>query len=462
MLKFCTAILSLMIAFSPIVLGQIHNNNPYLERTILLNEGRFENLYRFHLQDSLLQFAGKPPHKQIGFDITGGYQNQLPNHYSVYNDEFHFLGSPYFYSYFHQNISFGIRVNIENVKDQITDENKPYWGDDFGGVRGGLEIGYVKFSNRNFEVKFGRDYFMPGYYPGERLLFSKYQYSYDQLKFVYRNRFLEFSSYYFPLIRMAENVNRHLHGHRLSINLFGRGYVALNDVVLYGGEFKQIEAALLNPFIPYYVYSQNTAHFLSNTLLSLEFFYKYKKAYLFGEFLLDDYQIEKKTPADLEPNEFGYNITAGIENLLPGLNWSLNHTKVSNRTYNSPDNDWEKYINKNYPIGHFRGNNFWEISTSMNYYYSRDLAARFSFYYNEAGEEALYGEFNKDFLDYTVEEGYSEPFPFGEVERFSLAEIKFFYNVTPNILVNGSGSYWFKAPFSLKDFGYNIYVSYHF
>ena len=29
----------------------------------------------------------------------------------------------------------------------------------------------------------------------------------------------------------------------------------------------------------------------------------------------------------------------------------------------------------------------------------------------------MQGEFNEDFLNFTVEEGYSEPFPFGIVER---------------------------------------------
>lgn len=460
--KFLALIFVGIMVCNAMIFGQIYNNNPYLERSILFNERNFENLYTFHLEDHLMPSEGNLSLSKIGFDVVGGYQNQVPNHYSVYNDQYHFLASPYFYSTFSKNVSFGVRLNIENVKDELMDENKVYWGDNFGEFRGGLEIGYVKFSNEHFEVKFGRDYFFPGYYTGENLLFSKYQYPYDQLKLVYRNKFLEFSSYYLPLVRTAQNINRHLHGHRLSINLFGKGYVALNDVVLYGGEHKQIEVALLNPFIPYYVYSQNTPDFQSNTLLSMELFYRYKKAYIFTEFLLDDFQIEKKTPADLEPNEFGYNITLGVENILPKWYWSFNLTKVANRTYNTPDNTWEKYLNKNYPIGHFRGNNFWEISTSVKYYHSEDLAAKLSVYYNEFGDEALYGEFNKDFLNYTIEEGYSEPFPFGTVKSVSLTELKVFYTLARKIILSGGGSYWFKKTLSIKDFGYNLQATYHF
>ncbi|MHA1887515.1 MAG: hypothetical protein ACTSX0_05790 [Promethearchaeota archaeon] len=344
------------------------------------------------------------------------------------------------------------------------DSNKTYWSDEFAGMRGGVEIAVLNYSYDNFSVKFGRDYFIPGFTLYENLLFSKYNYAYDQLKLAYRNKYLEISTYYLDLNDITYNgtlFQRHLNGHRLSFNLFDKGYLAVNEVILYGGEGRQMNFMLLNPFLPFYVYQKNVRNFESNSLISLEFFYQHKNLFFFSEFLLDDFQIDKEVPGDLEPNEFGYNLTVGIKEILPHLNWSFNHTKVSNRTYNAPIKDYEKYIYKNYPIGHFSGNNFWELKSTVGYYTDK-LMGEMKFYYREFGNEALYGEFNKDYLNYTVGQGYKEDFPFGEKRKQFGVETNHFYNLTKNIIFNFRFSYWFKKAFIKENFNYGINLVFHY
>ena len=97
---------------------------------------------------------------------------------------------------------------------------------------------------------------------------------------------------------------RHLSGRRINYN-FKNGYFALNEVSVYGGQEKNINFSLLNPFNISYIYQLNNNFFL-NSILSLEYFFDNDNFSLFFEFILDDFQIEKEDPADLEPTEFGF------------------------------------------------------------------------------------------------------------------------------------------------------------
>ncbi|MBN1352521.1 hypothetical protein JXJ21_24190 [candidate division KSB1 bacterium] len=281
------------------------------------------------------------------------------------------------------------------------------------------------------EIKFGRDYFMPGIRFNENLLFSNYSYTYDQIKLAFRNRIFELSSFYLSLNSLAIEdtvYKRHLNEHRLSINLFNSGYIAINEVIVYGGVNRAMKPALLNPLLFYYPYQKNTRYFRSNSLISMELFYQHRNLFGFLEFLVDDYQVDHSVSSDLEPNEYGYNLTIGIKQLLPGMNWSINHTKVSNRTYNVEVDVHEKYIYKNLPIGHYWGNNFWEISTKFSYA-NKKTFAELRFSYLEYGDEALYSAFNTDYLYYAVEEGYEENFPFGTIHKQAGSMLTIFYSM---------------------------------
>jgi hypothetical protein len=44
------------------------------------------------------------------------------------------------------------------------------------------------------------------------------------------------------------------------------------------------------------------------------------------------------------------------------------------------------------------------------------------------GEGSVLGEFNKDYLNYTVEEGYDEAFPWGVVEKRLIEGVQFSYH----------------------------------
>lgn len=399
-----------------------------------------------------------------GIDLYGSFKNNAINHYDNYKNKFHYIVSPYLHYMVNSQVSFKLRATIENIRKSYVDENKTYWSDEFSKHRGGIEIGTIEYTNEWFNLKFGRDYFVPGVHLYENLLFSRYNYSYDQLKIAFRSKYFELSTFYLNLNSYSENnilFQRHLNGHRLSFNI-KYGYIAINDIMLYGGQDRQIELALFNPLLLYYPYQKNKRHFESNSLMSLELYLKYKNYFFFGEFLIDDFQVDKKVPGDLEPAEYGINITIGKKDVFRDFNWKMNYTKVSNRTFNAPEKDYEKYIYKNYPIGHFLGNNFWEIKSTLDYNPKDKLNAKLTFYYYEHGEDALYSDFNKDYLNYAIEEGYNENFPFGNINTQFGFYSTIYYNLSENIILRNNLSYWIKKGILNNNFNYSFGIAYRY
>ena len=421
--------------------------------------GETETSYRMYPLYSKLDTSAKLIY---GFDLTSVYQNSALTPYQAYNDPVHYLVSPFGHLKFSNHIMMDVRGNIENKKTDLVYEQRPFWSDELAGHRGGFEVAKITYDSDNFFVKFGRDYFLQGNYFYENLLFSRYNYPYDQLYFGFKNDYFELSSYYLALNSLREGGSvylRHLNGHRLSINL-KIGYLAFNEVILYGGENRQMNIVLLNPLIIYYSYQKNNKNFESNSLVSAELYLNYHKYFIYGEFLLDDFQIDNKVPGDLEPTEWGMNVTLGKNSIINDFNGKINYTRVANRTYNAPLKDYEKYLYKNYPIGHFLGNNFWELQASLAYVPNNISSIEIQFSHIEFGKESLYGPFNTDYLNYTVEQGYSESFPFGSVDVLTGMQVSGWLSLFKNLLFKANMNYWFDNQSLEKDFTYSVGLAY--
>jgi len=438
-------------------------SNVFFEKTVY-EKGNLNQipdaLYRFALEDSLFT-ADHSRNLMIGIDFSGYYQNSSITHYDAYNDQLQYLFSPFIHYSLFPGFNFYVRVNVENVRDQYLYKERTYWADDFRGHRGDFEIAKLTYENKYITVKFGRDFFMPGMYPYERLIYSSYNYPYDQLKLAFHNKWFELSTYYLSLTPLKDDgitYQRHLNGHRLSFNL-KYGYIALNDIMLYGGENQTVDWMAFNPLMLLYPYRKNKKHLDGNNIMSLEFYFTYWNYYIFTEWMLDDYQADNETPGDLEPPEWGMDITLGKKQLFKNFEFKINYSKIANRTFNAPDKDYEKFIYKNYPIGHWLGNNFWEVKSSV-IYENKQVIANLTYRHYETGEEALYGPFNKDYLNYPVEEGYSQPFPSGPIRQQSGFELICFYNFNQSLLFNFNTSYWFIHNINPDAFNIKIGLAY--
>src|SRR5207245_6513801 len=80
---------------------------------------------------------------------------------------------------------------------------------------------------------------------------------------------------------------------------------------------------------------------------------------VFGQFMLDDIQIDRKTPADQKPSSYGLTIGAKGGLGFSPLSWTLLYTRVTNLTYRNEDS-------LQVPLYHFlgTGRNFADLETA--------------------------------------------------------------------------------------------------
>lgn len=261
----------------------------------------------------------------------------------------------------------------------------------------------------------------------------------DHFSFSFEYKFFKFSFFTSVLdpFEMADSLaiasrsnlaKRYLTAHRLDLKLFNRLYFGITESVLYGGPERDFEMAFLNPFIFYHGVQLNDET-TGNTVGSVEFaLYPWENWAFWGELLIDDIQLEKTGPGDLEPNEIG--MTLGIQIADPlnlnGTNLWLEYTRITNRTYNTP-NPWEKFLHRRKPIGYFLGNDFdqWEFNISR--WFTKDLQISLGYERVRKGEGRIEKEWDAPWFNYTLEQGYSEPFPTGIVERTNSGKFEILY-----------------------------------
>ena len=105
------------------------------------------------------------------------------------------------------------------------------------------------------------------------------------------------------------------------------------------------------------------------------------------------------------------------------------------------------------------GNNFWKLESGITALIGHHVFS-FKYAYLEKGEEALFSDFNTDYLDYDVSEGYNEPFPFGEVNKMSGLIINYHLIKYNNFNINSTISYWFDSYLNNKGMNYLVSAEY--
>jgi len=326
---------------------------------------------------------------------------------------------------------------------RIFKEAEPgYIGKTFRNIHGYMEQGYFAYNSRYLQFKIGRDFLQIG--PGRtgQLLISDNSRPFDmyharikiggwQMSFFGLQLDKRVSPANIEIIRSSP-ARRFLNGHRISFNIKNRYYFGASEVTIYGGPEAGWELAFMNPAGFYYAVTSNGPHMPANFLYSLDWdLYLPHRLNFYGELLIDDLQVDKKSPGDLEPNEIG---------LLTGFHWTdpldlptsrinLEYVQIRNRTYNAPVNDWEKYLHRNKVIGYWLGNDFKLWHLQVEKWWRGCLRTEAFARIIRKGEGTVEGEFNTDFLNYTVEEGYTEPFPWGIVEKHTQLGFSLFYQL---------------------------------
>ena len=270
--------------------------------------------------------------------------------------------------------------------------------------------------NRRWEVKMGRDhrYWGPG---DDHLLLNYGARGLDQISVRVRWTWGEFTALVGQLDDYEDSTgvrtSRFLSGHRLELIPWEQLRIGISETLLFSGD---VRLGSMNPFLPYYgeLVNENSE---GNGLIGLDVVaYPHPGLEAFGELLLDDIQVEKKEPADLEPTEWGW---------LVGLRWAgwggllgagISYCGVTNRTYNAVEPRY-RYTNYGLPLGSQLGNDGDKLRLEMACWPDARLRFNPFWEFRRQGEGRVSAEFDTSYAFYTVDEGYREPFPTGVVEK---------------------------------------------
>ncbi|MBI4532136.1 MAG: hypothetical protein HY709_11530 [Candidatus Latescibacteria bacterium] len=311
-----------------------------------------------------------------------------------------------------------LAVTTVRVDQRFLDDPE-YVGKRFRGMAGLTEQAYLRVTTGHLEVTFGRDWLWWG--PGRfgQLMLSNLARPLDQVRLMWTVRAVTgvaFAAQLDPI----EDSRRYLSGHRFVWRIHDRLTVGGSEVVLYGGPNRPPEWNFLNPLPIYAGESINDEGLTgdNNVLWGLDFRGRpTRKSEVYGELLIDDFQVEKKTPGDLEPDEIGILIggqwadPGGLE----GMTLGIEYTRVWNRTYNQV-HPWNRYLHRNQSLG-YRGNDMDDVTVEMRSWLRPTLRGWVAWRQVRHGEGRMTDLWTTPWMAYTVEQGYSEPFPTGVVER---------------------------------------------
>jgi len=341
------------------------------------------------------------------------------------------------------------------VLDQSLLDDPLYAGKKWRGFSAYTEQAYVRFAKKgwgpaklDFAVTLGRDFLNWGSGKTGRLLFSDHAQPLDFLSLALKYKGLQLTTMAADLDqwRLSDSLvqrygtmvaNRFLSAHRLTFNFNNRFYLGLTEALLYGGPRSTWELKYHNPMLYYHGELINGGGYDGNGFLYLDFdWYPLRNWELYGEVLVDDFQVEKTGSGDLEPNEIGLIFGLQHANVL-GIDASwlgIEYVRVANRTYNSRF-EWEKLVHFNRPVGYALGNNFDRWNAKAYYFPRKGLETGVEFDYIRKGEGSVLDSWDTPWSNYTLSEGYHEPFPAGVVEKSAIIGLSLKYYFSTNAII---------------------------
>ena len=238
-------------------------------------------------------------------------------------------------------LQFGPGIAVTHLYENTRLRTDPDW---FDARRNGLRAAeaYVSGQWRYAEVFFGvldRNW---GPSPIQGLLLSDNPYNLDHFAIRVGPPSVEIQAVIAQLDTRTDSggapVNRYMMQHRLYVHPPGRWTAALWEGNVWSGVGRQAEPWFLNVVnVGYLVgsYVGGTTRTVNSFLgLDLE---RRGAVTLFGQFMLDDIQVQRRDPTDLKPTSYG--LTVGAKGGLHQgvVAWTAFYTRVANLTYRNED-----------------------------------------------------------------------------------------------------------------------------
>jgi len=323
------------------------------------------------------------------FDVSGENQNL---EYFYANLDLQFSGR------ISNNISFaqGIRFRTGSKIDSAGP--KP-WKDVFQVY---LNEGFFKITSKNAGLILGRHNLLLGFGDEYSLLLSPAKEGYDGFLFLYNGRYYEFYSTFSVLdVKYLRFISTHRIG--LNLNNFRLGF---SEAILWANE---LEPLYLNFFLPYYL-SQWGMDRNDNIMWCFDGSIHFLNTFIFGEFLIDDYQFSEPPLGFTEyPHKLAFQ--CGLKKIiLEKFYFKLNYTFVDKWVYTHPINA-NIYERDSASLGFPLGNDVDDLILTLKFLNNVGIIPVLKLESTRKGEGSI-------FLPYEIERGPAYPeFPSGIVEK---------------------------------------------
>ncbi|MDW8466255.1 MAG: capsule assembly Wzi family protein [Chloroherpetonaceae bacterium] len=318
----------------------------------------------------------------------------------------------------------------------------------FAGATSYNEQAYFAYHGEFFRAKLGRDYVNWGYGryslslantagPLDQLML---QLNTKTLRFTYLVAMLEKVEYReegTPLGAIQSWVERYLTAFRVDLNLFAsKVRLGVWQGNLYGGRGRPLDLRYLSPFAIYYSYQYNNREEINpigGFNLSI---FPFNGINIYGSFVIDDWQFNVVNQTALEPNLWAGQLGIRAANVLYplgiyGTDVFFEIARAINRTYHQRQfNRYQRWMYDTNPLAHPLGTDFESLEVGVSHWFFKQFRVSASLLMIGKGEGSLYGPFTEPWLDttrYNLRTGYSEPAPFGIVERRTALTVGFFY-----------------------------------
>ncbi len=305
--------------------------------------------------------------------------------------------------------------------------NPRYDGEKWSGFAGFAENSTIEYKTHDFGISAGIERLSWGFGRTGNLMFSREAMPFTAITLYYRRKLFEFRSISGFLNPIKEELDRtghdssyftgqqrYISAHSLTIYPLNGLSISLREGVIYGGPGRRFELAYSIPILWYHGQQLNS-RMDDNTFMSLGADYRFRGRYwVYGELFIDDYQIEKKSRSDNEPNEIAFIIGNEIyDPIIQNTSISLEYARVNNWTYNQahPHN---RYINYNFPIGYPTGPDADWLDYRATWWVSPKIQISYVGNLKRQGEGRIDTPWTWPWMNV---DNYSEKFPSGVVEK---------------------------------------------
>lgn len=334
--------------------------------------------------------------------------------------------------------------------DRKMAEDPSYTGKKWRSMAGEVESSYLTYSKDRLDILWGR--FDGNWGPTDQsLILSSTARPMDAFSFRFRWGIMQFSyqagqlNKIGPADSAGERQNRFFSGHRVDFRISKNFNLGLFETVVYGGAGRGFEPAYLNPFMIYHSVQLNDFTD-DNTFLGFDAAWLIAGRHkLYGQILVDDFQIEKKIPSDREPNELGFMIGGQSLDLFDFFDISGEYIRINNRTYNQKY-ERNRYDNRGALIGHELGPDAdrWRLILSKWFEYENRMSLNLS--YERHGEGRYDSPWTEPWLDSAIV--YRESFPTCTIEKRFTAAVEFSGFIKTDFYFNFNGGIRFIRNFN--------------